>query len=187
MFSIRAQTGMTLIELMVVTVIAAMIITVGIPSLQRFSQNIGARQDIGRLSQLLSYARSSAIFTTSRTTLCPLKQDNSCSQDWNEALSLFSDTNNNHKLDLPQEAVLSTIAAVSTNNVTRAYTGTVISFNERGYSDVATGSMSYCKNDAIITGAVFIISRMGRIRRGQDSDNDGLPETAGGSKIPCSR
>lgn len=184
MFSIRAQAGMTLIELMVVTVIAAMIITIGVPALQRFSHSMQVQRDITQLSMNLRLARAQALQHTNRVTLCPLDSNGQCHNNWNARLSVFFDQNNNHRIDNEDQEIFN-IPAVSSDQVKRDFNGSVISFAATGFAGFNTGSFSYCFKGAIETGAVFIISRIGRIRKGKDNNNDGIPETAGGNAIPC--
>lgn len=184
MLTSQQQFGFALVELMIVVIISTLIATIGVPALQRFSQNIEARQDITQLSIKLHSARAQALQHASRVTLCPLDNNNQCYNQWNAKLSAFFDKNNNHQADNNEE-ILFIIPAISNDKIKRAFNGSVISFDSTGFSGINTGSFSYCLKGAIAVGDVFIISRIGRIRKGTDSNNDGIPETAGGRAIPC--
>lgn len=174
--------ALTLVETLIVLALIAIITQVGLPSLAKFSSKIESRQHIVQLKQAISYTRIRAITHESRTSFCPLGDNASCGKDWNEELSIFTDLNNNRRLDINEE-ILRTIPAVSTEDIQRSFNNRVISFNSRGFAGFSSGSLSYCRTD--IDSEVFIISRIGRVRRGTDKNGDGIPETAGGKTIPC--
>ncbi|MCD8523283.1 MAG: GspH/FimT family pseudopilin [Saccharospirillaceae bacterium] len=176
--------GFTLVEVMVTTTIAILLLTVGVPAMNSFISRTEARQDIGRLNQMISFTRTQALLRGSRTTLCPLNASLQCSNLWNDTLSVFTDTNNNRALDTGEQ-LLFTLPANQNRNVLRSFNSRIISFDERGFAGVNTGSLSYCHIGGIPTGVAFIISRNGRVRPGTDKNNDGLQETPNGNNVPC--
>lgn len=176
--------GFTLPELVITTAVSAAVLTVGIPSFLSMSERLAARNEAGQIHQLISFTRTQAIVKAQQVTLCPLDKTNKCSKSWNQALTVFTDRNNNRVLDSGED-ILTTKNAEQDKNVLRAFNNSVISFNERGFAGPNTGSMSYCMGGYIQTGSVFIISRNGRIRAGTDKDGDGIPETPNGKNIPC--
>lgn len=184
MLTIRKGQGFVLIEIIIVVVISAIIATIGVPAYQRFTQNMQARQEIARLKLVVDFTRNQAVATTSRTTLCPLDSSGQCINDWNNALSVFNDKNNNRRLD-SDEAQLTSIAATTDPAILRSFNGSVISFDDRGFAGSHTGSLSYCLQGQVTRGAVFIISRIGRVRPGYDQNDDDLPELPDGNNIPC--
>lgn len=177
------QTGYTLTELLVTGMIAALLAAAALPPLNNFYERTQARQDIAHLQMLISRSREQALHLRNRVTLCPLN-DNRCSRDWNNPISLFTDTNNNRQLD-PDEQQLSTFNAVRSTQVLRHFNNNAISFDSNGFAGHAAGSFSYCLRGTRSHGIAIIISRNGRIRQGTDSNGDGLPETANGENIPC--
>lgn len=176
--------GFTLVEVIVTTTIAILLLTVGVPAMNSFISRTEARQDIGRLNQIISFTRTQALLRGSRTTLCPLNANLQCSNLWNDRLSVFTDTNNNRILDA-SEQLLFTLPANQNRNVLRSFNSRIISFDERGFAGVNTGSLGYCHIGGIPTGAAFIISRNGRVRPGTDKNKDGLQETPNGNNVPC--
>jgi type IV fimbrial biogenesis protein FimT len=184
MLSRPITSGFTLIEMMVTTAIVTLLATVGLPTMNSFLSRTEARQDIGKLNQIISFTRSQALLRASRTTLCPLDASLRCSNLWNETLSVFTDPNNNRVLD-PGEQQLFTLPANDNRNVLRSFNSRVISFDERGFAGVNTGSLGYCHIGSLPVGAAFIISRNGRVRPGADNNQDGLPETPNGKNVPC--
>lgn len=179
-----SHSGFTLVEVMVTTTIATLLLTVGVPAMNSFISRTEARQDIGRLNQMISFTRTQALLRGSRTTLCPLDASLKCSNLWNDTLSVFTDTNNNRTLDAGEQ-LLFTLPANENRNVLRSFNSQIISFDERGFAGINTGSLGYCHNGGVPTGAAFIISRNGRVRPGTDNNNDGLQETPNGNNVPC--
>ena len=175
--------GFTLIELLIVSTVMILILTVGLPAMDGFRHRMQARQDIAGLKMLLHSSREQAMLRQTRVTLCPLV-NNRCSNDWNQPLSLFTDPNNNRQLD-NNETVLHILAASRPTNTLRNFNNHAVSFDSRGFAGASAGSFSYCLNDTGQTGLALIISRNGRIRKGTDSNHDGLPETADGKNVQC--
>lgn len=178
-----AQQGMTLLELLVTTLILSITLTAGVPALNRFSDRNAARQQITQLKQIISYTRLQASVLGTRVSLCPM-QNNQCTSNWNQTLTVFTDPNNNHVVD-SGETLLRYFRASDSDREYRHYNRSALSFDGRGYAGGYNGSFSYCYRASVRTGAALIISRNGRIRAGLDSDQDGLPETAGGKNVSC--
>lgn len=174
----------TLVELITTTLIASLLLFVGMPAFNRFTERLTAGQRISELQQAVSYTRASAINNLQRTTMCPLDSSKRCGQDWNTELSIFLDPNENNQLD-SGEHLLQQLEPTRAGNDFRSYTGSSISFDPRGFSGFHNGSLGYCFPGSKPIGAAFIISRMGRIRRGLDTDADGIEETASGQNVPC--
>lgn len=184
MHNFHINYGFSLVEMMVATAIIALLATVGLPTMNSFLNRTEARQDISQLNQLTSFTRSQALLRATRTTLCPLDASLQCSNQWNDTLSVFTDTDNNRSLD-SGEQLLSTHPANNNPHILRSFNSQVISFDERGFSGANTGSLGYCHNGSSPIGAAFIISRNGRIRPGTDTNQDGIQETPNGKNVPC--
>lgn len=176
--------GFTLTETLIVVALIAITLSIGLPALSAFRERIQARNNAGELHQLISYARSQAIILAQRVTLCPLDSSNTCTSDWNGALSVFTDTNNNRVMD-GDEAVLKNMAAADSYMELRAFNGKVISFDPMGFAGFNNGTLSYCLNGATTSGSAYIISRNGRLRPAEDKNQDGLPELLNGKTIAC--
>ena len=170
--------GFSLTELLITLTVILLLWQTGIPALQAFTDRQQARQDIARLSMLLNNSREQAIHLAERLTLCPDSGNQQCGNDWNQPLILFTDTNNNRQLDTNEQLLHRTKALNGSRLLT--FSGNSISFDNRGFAGFSTGSLGYCLQGARTYSASFIISRMGRIRRGGDNNNDGIAELANG-------
>jgi len=182
----RAMEGFTIIELLTILTVIGLTLTYAVPFLNQTLNSLIARQDIAELKQAIASAREQAVHQNQQVTLCPLS-GNACDNDWNAELSMFTDNNNNRQLDTG-ETIIKRYRQARTE-ATRSYTGQVISFFPTGFSGINTGSFGYCLRYGDSTDDVrsdsLVISRLGRIRPGADSDGDGIFETASRRNIPC--
>ncbi len=89
----RAARGLTLIELMVVLVIAAILLTVGLPSLVSFIQSNRVATEISSLDSDLQFARSEAIKQGIPVSVCASSNGTSClgSNTWQSGWIAFPD------------------------------------------------------------------------------------------------
>lgn len=175
--------GFTLTELLITLTITVLLWQTALPAWQSFSERQQATKDIIRLTMLLHNSREQAIHLAERLTLCPDSGNQQCGNDWNQPLILFTDTNNNRQLDTNEQLLHRTKALNDSRLLT--FSGNSISFDNRGFAGFSTGSLGYCLQGARPYSASFIISRMGRIRRGGDNNNDGIAELANGQNVPC--
>lgn len=180
--------GFSLIEIMVMLSVAAILYFIALPSTFAFLDAYKVRQEISQLQSILSNARQLAIFNQTRVRLCPLGVNNSCGQNWNDELVLFSDPNNNRQIDVGEKIYMRIVKNKSNKEVRAFNNSNGISFNAQGFAGYAVGTLSYCFNGKQPLGAAFTISRVGRVRVESNSSLGGgvLPRLANGQSIPCS-
>lgn len=181
----RANSAFTLIEALVLLAIVAVLYGVSSSSLDNYIQKIRTQSELNQLQQLLSAGRHYAITQGKRVRICPLSSANACHPDWNQAVFLFEDMNNNSRLD-PGENIIQQLQAINTANSVRAFNNqNYISFSPQGFSGYTVGSLSYCSQGKHQQGGVLIISRTGRVRMAFSHHQHGLPKLANGQPIPC--
>ena len=73
--------GFSILELMVVVAIAAILLTVGVPSFQTLVFNNRITTEINRFSGSLAIARSEAVKVNTRVVVCPTSDGASCDKD----------------------------------------------------------------------------------------------------------
>lgn len=178
------HSGFSLLELLIVISIAATLLTLGTGFIDDTSYRFKANRSISEIQLLLANARSAALFANTKVTLCPLDSQAKCTNDWNQELTLFTDANHNRQLD-SDESILQKFPASNNKNTLRHFNSLAVGFDGRGFAGYNTGSLSYCYKGTSTLGAVFIISRNGRVRHSKSSSPAPLPKTAGGQAIPC--
>ena len=97
--------GFTLIELLVTIAIAAILLTVGVPSMVATVQNNRMTTAINDFVSDLNLARSEAIKRGSRVSLCKSADSQRCTDegDWSQGWLVFADPNDNASYDASNE------------------------------------------------------------------------------------
>ena len=163
--------GFTLIELLITIVIVGVIAMIGIPAMGDFILNNRIRSQSGDLMLQLTHARSEAMRTVSRVTICPGTSGSGCAGSaWENGWVAFIDTNNIAALD-SGETIISVSDALDGNNTLRsAAFPTYISFRHDGSSaDISgapqAGSFALCDSRGFGDDArAIVITVTGRIK-----------------------
>jgi len=95
------QRGFTLIELIITMAIAAIVVTIGVPSFQAMMRNNRAAAHTNEFMSALNLARSEAIKRGWRVVLCPGNQAGCNGNAWGNGWIVFidADANGNNILD----------------------------------------------------------------------------------------
>lgn len=159
--------GFTLIELIIVLAIAGVILTSAIPA---FSNMLAENRQKSQLFTLFSHhqlARSEAIKTNQRVTLCKSNNGQQCTSksQWHEGWIIFSDTDHNKQINADERVVF--IQQALPGNLTLKYKGfgshNYISYYSNG-SSTTNGTFTLCSQLGDQTAKSLIISRTGRAR-----------------------
>jgi len=167
------QNGFSLIEVIVTMAIAAVVLSIGIPSFQSYTQNNRQTIVVNELATALRLARNSAITHRIRTVVCKSADSINCTTmgTWTQGWIVFTDTDNNNTLDAG-ENILRVHGPVQ-GNVTisgNANTADLIAFNPQGILASLNGRITYCDSRGNDFATALFISRGGRVRFEDDGN-----------------
>lgn len=92
------QSGFTLVELMITLAIAAILLTIGVPSFNTLMQNSRLTTSTNDLIGALNLARSEAVTRELRVTVCKSADQATCNTSvtgWQQGWIVFTDENSN--------------------------------------------------------------------------------------------
>ena len=100
--------GFTLIELMVTLAVAAILLTIGIPSFQQFIANNRASAGANELLAALQLARSEAVRRNSFASVCPSTNGTTCTggTEWARGWIVFHDDSGDGAFDNADDELL---------------------------------------------------------------------------------
>jgi len=137
--------GFTMTELLVVMSIAAILLTIGIPSFKYVTVSNRLSTEINGLLGDMQYARSEAVKEGLPVTVCSSPDGQTCGNShWQNGWIVFLDSNNNQQVD-PGEIVMRTQADFSASGDTlepaNNVTFSAITFNREGYASTGNAAI----------------------------------------------
>ncbi|MGI1946590.1 GspH/FimT family pseudopilin [Shewanella glacialipiscicola] len=85
----------TLVELMVTIAIAAILLTIGVPSLISMYEGFRANSNIEKIHDIMAFARNQAINYGATVNVCPFASVSSCGTNWNNGIRVYIGATNN--------------------------------------------------------------------------------------------
>ena len=178
--------GFTLIELLICTTLLVIILTASTHSIGNLVERQRSQSEIKGLMRAFHLARTAAINHAQTVTICPLDADGQCTSNWNSPVSIFLDPGNQKKLS--DDDLLVHVFHASGNGSFQPAPSNRRYFqvNSLGASRGTMGNVTWCaQNDKATLRQQLILSRSGRLRFAQDSNNDGVKEKYDGTPISC--
>ncbi|WP_368497982.1 GspH/FimT family pseudopilin [Marinobacter sp. 2_MG-2023] len=178
--------GFSLLELMIVVVIAAILVNIALPSFTSLISNQERKGALHDLMGVFAFARQHAVMHGAIITVCPLDATRTCGRDWNGNIHVFLDSDNTRKL-IANENLLRTISPSGNGRlIARSLNRSFFQFRPTGFIHSDLGNITWCpeSRDPALAGQI-IISRGGRVRIARDTDNDGIPEDSQGRPLHC--
>ena len=177
------QNGFSLIEVMVTLTIAAIVLSIAVPSYQTAVQNNRRTTATNELATAFQLARSTAISQRVFTVVCKSPDGATCpmgagSGDWTQGWMIFTDVDNNGAMDggdtlirvhgtLPGGATF-----IGNNNVVNR-----VSFSPQGLARGSNGTITHCDARGAADASALIVSVGGQVRHATDTDGDGIVDT----------
>ncbi len=186
--NILYKQGFTLLELMVTLAIAAILMTVAVPSFTESIRSNRLTTTNNEFLASLNLARSEAIKRGASVTV--RKVDNNsfsnlgAGANWENGWDVFTDVDNDGNFDAGTDVPIRTYQSVPVNFTLRGNNifPSFISFTSTGLSNnAATGSFTLCDNTdgdnlpQANTARFILVNSVGRPRMGVDTNNDGIP------------
>lgn len=171
---------------MVTLAIAAIVLSIGVPSFQTYIQNSRQSTDITELATALQLARNTAITQRTRVTLCKSNDGANCrsgggSGDWKQGWMMFTDPDNDATLDVG-ETLLRVHGAldgdgsfIGNNNVVNRVT-----FSAKGLAVGRNGHITRCDSRGATHAMALVIATGGQVRQAIDTNNNGIVDLISG-------
>jgi len=104
----RREHGFTLIELMIAIGLTALLLSMAVPALGSFVANARLTGAVNDFVASMHAARSTAVTTNSRVTICASASGNNCEAvGWDQGWIVFTDTDSDQAVDV-NETIVST-------------------------------------------------------------------------------
>ncbi|PXX89378.1 prepilin-type cleavage/methylation domain-containing protein [Marinobacter vulgaris] len=183
------QRGFTLLELMIVVAVVA-VITASVSGTWKALIERHTRYAVqSTLSQAFASARSSAVTVNEITTVCPLDENQNCSQNWDLPITVFLDPMNARALTVGTEVIRvfdvpdnGFLTASNSGQSERRY----FQYNANGTARGTLGNLIWCPISHNPSGAIQLRMNFGgRITWARDSDEDGVKENSQGQPLVC--
>lgn len=156
--------GFTLIELMITLAVAAILLTVGIPSFSEIIKNNRLSTEINELVTVLNFGRTEAIKRGVDVTVCKSDTGSSCAGNWEDGWIAFVDLDDDGVFDVGDgEIVLRVYDGVATGS-TLAFPRNRISYSAQGFAIGFTGTFVLCDDRGSAKGKGLVVSNTGRVR-----------------------
>ena len=183
------RNGFTLIELIVTMAIAAIVVSIAVPSYQASVQNNRRTTSLNELTTAFQLASNTAITRRINVTVCKSSDTNvaapSCnsgggSGDWTQGWIIFTDPDNDFTFDAG-ETLLRVHAALSGNATLSGNNNVInkVSFSPTGLARGSNGTITHCDARGAADASALVISVGGQVRHAVDTDADNIVDVQG--------
>lgn len=139
---ISSTKGLTLVELLITIAVAAIIITVGVPSMTSLYEASRAEAGIQTLQSSITFARSQAVSYGGRVTVCPL-ESGACTTNWKKGFTIFLDRNNPQGSLNGDDTIIKVVEGFNDKDFV-SFGASFISFTADGLVSGTSGQFAYC-------------------------------------------
>lgn len=188
---IRRASGFSIIELMIVLVIASILVAVAGPGFQDLMGNNRSISEVYTLRATLNHARSEALARRAPVVVCPTIDGDACaeSDDWSTGYMAFVDTDNNNIADQdnPDEEIIQLETGPRSVDLAFNNGERKVRFGAQGIALGFEGTFTFCDERGAKTARGLILNPVGTLTAAIDTDDpaDLIVNDAGGSNVTC--
>lgn len=167
--STTREHGFTLIELMIAVGLTGLLLSMAVPALDIFVSNARQTGAINDFVSSIHIARSTAVTTNARTTVCASASGNGCEAvSWDQGWIVFTDPDNDGAVDVG-ERIVATSDAIDGLSITSGQFPLTMTYRPTGRVANAgfngsSGAFTVCDNRGADHAKVMIIDLSGRPR-----------------------
>ena len=161
----QSSQGFSLIEAMIVMVVAAICLAIGVPSYQSMTERTRISSAMHLLSAHMASARNTAISYRIPTVVCPSNRAGGCRTDgdWSQGWLMFFDKDGNRKPDLREDILRDENAPIHPSLRILSSAGrSQLRYLPDGRSAGSNLTVRLCR-EGVLLGSV-IVNNVGRIR-----------------------
>ncbi len=165
----RRENGFTLIELMIAVGLTGLLLSMAVPALDIFVSNARQTGAINDFVSTIHQARSTAVTTNTRVTICPSAGGTNCEAvGWNAGWIMFSDPDSDRQVD-NDETILSASGPVDGLTIQSGQFSTFMMYRPNGRVmnaslNGSSGAFTVCDDRGAGHAKVMIIDLSGRPR-----------------------
>ena len=160
----KNKKGFTLVELMVTIAVAAILLTIGVPSLTSVYEQVRVNNNVEKIHDLFAFARNQAVSYGATVNVCPFASATSCGTgtDWSGGIRVYiTDAN-----DVDHE--LRAIDSFNGQDKVKA-SATTMTFSPDGLS--SGGSVTYCPSGKATNSQSVQVSTSGLVSYGNNGNS----------------
>jgi type IV fimbrial biogenesis protein FimT len=168
--------GFSLLELIITLSIATILLAIGIPSFQTFTQKNRMSAAMNTIFTHLNLARSEAIIRGIDIVLCPSVDGVDCHNTmiWDEKIIMFTDINKNRLFDLGESLIRQVDISSKSIEISTTIRRRKAVYDAKGLSMGNNLTFTFCDNNNKVNPKAVIVSNTGRARL-SNVKSDGSP------------